>query len=328
MQKINADLMTTGSVWRRIVRFAIPAFLGNLFQQLYNVVDSLVVGNMLGSDALAAVGSTANLSFMLVGFFYGMFAGAGVLISRHVGAQDDANTSAAVHTSLLFGLISGGLLTLIGVLTTPTLLEWMGTPAEVMDMSVEYLRLYFSGILTIVLFNVTNGIFNAIGDSRHPLYYLIVSSVVNILLDLLMVGPLHMGVAGAAVATIIAQGVSAALGLIRLSRVHAPWQLRMRHMRVHPRMLRQILTLGLPAGIQNSIISIANVVIQANINAFGPAVMAGSAAYTKIEGFAFLPVTSFSIAMSTFIGQNLGAKQYDRARKGAAFGLICSVAMA
>lgn len=324
----HATRMTEGSIPRHIVSFALPVFLGQLFQQLYNVADALVVGNVLGPEALAAVTSSGSLIFLLVGMFSGIFIGAGVVVSRYWGARDEEHVSQAVHTMLAFGIAAGAVLTVIGVLLTPTILRWMGTPEEVMPNSVLYFRIYFSGVLTIILYNVSNGIFQAVGDSRHPLYFLIVSSCTNVVLDLLLVAVCGFGIAGAAIATVISQGISAFLGLRRLSRATEAFRLDVRKVRFHRDMLGQILHMGIPSGIQNSIISLANIVVQSHINSFGALAMAGSGAYAKVEGFGFLPVTSFSMALTTFIGQNLGAKRYDRVKKGARFGVLTCATMA
>ena len=321
----DSTLMTEGSISKKIIRFALPVFWGNLFQQLYNVVDSLVVGNFIGSQALAAVGSSGSLTFLLVGLVNGIFLGAGVVVSRYVGARDDENISRAVHTTVAFGLICGLLLTLVGVTLTPSILRLMGTPDDVLPTSITYLRIYFIGVLASVMYNVSNGIFNAVGDSKHPLYFLILSSAINVVLDLLFVAVLQWGIAGAAWATVISQAVSAFLGLRLLCHVTDPWRLFPKRISLHRTTLMEILKLGVPSGLQNSIISLANTVVQSNINAFGSVAMAGCSAYSKIEGFAFLPITSFAMAMSTFIGQNLGAKQYDRAKKGARFGIVCCI---
>lgn len=320
--------MTEGTIWKKIVRFALPVFSGNLFQQLYNVVDSLVVGNFLGSEALAAVGSSGSLIFLLVGLFSGVFLGAGVVVSRYFGARDDQRVADAVHTTVAFGILSGAVLTLIGLIASPLILRLIGTPENVLPSSLAYFRIYFGGVLATVLYNTSSGIFQAVGDSRHPLYYLIVSSILNVVLDLLFVVVLGMGVSGAAFATVLSQAVSAYLGLRQLSRVTASYRLRWRKVRLHGPMLREILRMGIPSGVQNSIIALANIVVQGNINAFGAMAMAGCGAYMKIEGFGFLPITSFSMAMTTFIGQNLGAKQYDRARRGARFGILCCILLA
>ena len=317
-----------GSIWKGIVSFAIPMFLGNLFQQLYNTVDSLIVGKFLGSEALAAVTSSGSLIFLMVGFFNGIAMGAGVIISKYFGAKDYANLKRAVHTDVAFGLAAGALLTIIGMILAPQMLVWMGTPTEVLPNSIAYFRTYFMGSVAFVMYNIVMGILQAIGDSKHPLYYLIFSSAINVVLDLLFVGVFHWGVASAALATVISQATSAFLCFIRLVCTKDVYQIQIREIRFHFDMLKQIIRIGLPTGMQNSIIAIANVVVQSNINAFGMLAVAGSGVYSKIEGFVFLPITCFSMSLMTFIGQNLGAKQYDRAKKGARFGVLCSVILA
>ena len=317
-----------GSIWKGIVSFAIPMFLGNLFQQLYNTVDSLIVGKFLGSEALAAVTSSGSLIFLMVGFFNGIAMGAGVIISKYYGAKDYYNLKRAVHTDVAFGLVAGGLLTIIGMILAPQMLIWMGTPADVLPNSIAYFRTYFMGSIAFVMYNVVMGILQAIGDSKHPLYYLILSSIINVVLDLLFVGVFKWGVASAALATAISQAASALLCFIRLVCTKDVYQVHIREIRFHFDMLKQIIRIGLPTGMQNSIIAIANVVVQSNINAFGMLVVAGSGVYSKIEGFVFLPITCFSMALTTFIGQNLGAKQFDRAKSGAKFAVLCSIILA
>jgi putative MATE family efflux protein len=264
----------------------------------------------------------------MVGFFNGTALGAGVVIARFFGAGDYGQVRKAIHTDLAFGVACGIILTLIGVIFTPGILTWMQTPAEVFDGAVWYTRIYFLGSIAIVLYNICMGILQAVGDSRHPLYYLIFSSLVNVALDLLFNGALKLGVAYAALATVISQMLSVVLCMRRLMITQDVYQVSLREIRFDLPMLRQIISLGLPSGVQNSIISIANVVIQSNINVFGSAAMAGCGAYWKVEGFGFLPITCFAMAMTTFISQNLGARKFDRAKKGAAFGVICSLTAA
>lgn len=324
----SSNTLTEGSIPKKIIMFAIPMFLGNLFQQLYNVADSLVVGNFLDKTALAAVTSTGSLIFLIVGFFNGTAMGAGVVIARYFGAKDYDKVKRAVHTDLAFGVACGLLMTAVGVLFAPQILKLMGTPEDVFTQAVGYIRVYFAGSLTIVLYNVCMGILQAVGDSKHPLYYLIFSSVVNILLDLLFNGVFRLGVAYAALATIISQLLSVLLCLRRLMRAQDVYRVSLNEIRFDRQLLTQIVNIGLPSGLQNSVISIANVVVQSNINAFGSDAMAGCGAYSKIEGFAFLPITCFSMAMTTFIGQNLGAKQYERTKKGAVFGIVCATTAA
>lgn len=320
--------MTQGPIWKRITYFALPILLGNLFQQMYNTADSLIVGNFLGKNALAAVSSTGSLIFMLIGFLSGIAIGAGVVISRYFGGNKLEEMSQAVHTTVAFGLVAGVAMTAVGVGLSPQILRWMDTPENVMYNSQLYLSIYFMGSLGSVMYNVCVGIMQAVGDSRHPLYYLIVSSVVNVVLDLFFIAVLGMGVDGAAWATIIAQYVSAIMCLWRLLRVKDNYRVELRKIRFHWDMLKRVVRFGLPSGVQNSIIAIANVVVQSNINHFGDAAMAGVGAYSKIEGFGFLPITSFTMAMTTFVGQNLGAGQIERTKRGARFGTITSVILA
>ena len=316
--------LTEGPIWQKILFFAIPIFLGNLFQQFYSAFDSWVVGRFLGDNALAAVSSSASLIHMLVGFFQGIAMGAGVLIAKTFGAKDHKAMSTAIHTDVAFGLSAGILLTFIGVTFTPTILRWMNTPETVIPQSISYFRYYSYGLIFTVMYNIFVGILHAVGDSRHPLYYLIFSTCVNVVLDLLLVGVFHMGVGAAAMATTISQGVSALLCCRRLMRTREPYQLRLRSIRFDPESLKTIIRFGLPSGVQNSVIGLANLVVQTNINSFGDAAMAGCGSYSKIEGFAFLPVTCFSMALSTFVGQNLGAGKHDRVKRGVGFGIFCS----
>ena len=326
MAAINRSTdMTTGSIWKRMVSFAVPVFLGNLCQQLYNTVDSVIVGKFVGKQALAAVASSGNLIFMMTGFFMGLFIGAGIVIAQYFGARNYEKVRSAVHTDIAFALCCGVLLTLLGVFFTPTILTWMRTPADVLDTSILYFRLYFLGSLATILYNAGMGILQAVGDSRSPLYYLVISSAVNVALDLLFVGAMDMGVAGAAV---ISQVVSAVLCIIKLTRSDGPYRLEIKRIGFDLPLLKKITSQGVPSGVQNSIIAIANVVVQSNINTFGSDAMAGCGSYAKVEGFVFLPITAFAMALTTFIGQNLGAGQFDRAKQGARIGILCSMAMA
>lgn len=329
MAAINRSTdMTTGSIWKRMVSFAVPVFLGNLCQQLYNAVDSVIVGKFVGKQALAAVASSGNLIFMMTGFFMGLFIGAGIVIAQYFGARNYEKVRSAVHTDIAFALCCGVLLTLLGVFFAPTILTWMRTPADVLSTSILYFRLYFLGSLATILYNAGMGILQAVGDSRSPLYYLVISSVVNVALDLLFVGAMDMGVAGAAVATVISQVVSAVLCIIKLTRSDGPYRLEIKRIGFDLPLLKKITSQGIPSGVQNSIIAIANVVVQSNINTFGSDAMAGCGSYSKVEGFVFLPITAFAMALTTFIGQNLGAGQFDRAKQGARIGILCSMAMA
>lgn len=320
--------LTEGSIWKGMLLFALPIFLGNVFQQLYNTFDAWCVGFFINDDALAAVSSSGSLIFMMVSFFQGLSMGAGVIIARVFGAKHYDEMRKAIHTAIAFGLVTGVALTVIGVALTPVILQWMGTPPEVLPQSVSYFRYYFLGAIFVVMYNIFVGILHAVGDSRHPLYYLIISTFVNIVLDLLFVGALGLNVGSAAVATTISQGVSALLCFIHLLRIDSSYKVVLREIRFHKKSLLEIIQYGFPSGVQNSVIALANVVVQSNINSFGKAAMAGCGSYSKLEGFAFLPVTCFTQALSTFVGQNLGAQQHDRVKKGVGFGIACSCLIA
>ncbi len=320
--------MTEGSISKNIIKFAVPLFLGNLFQQLYNTADSLIVSNKLGAIALGSVSATAMLIFLLIGFFQGLSLGAGVLISQFFGAEDVRNMRRAIHTNLIFSVFAGVFLAVAGVVLSPMLLKWMGTPDSLYRGALEYIQVYFMGALGMVMYNACMSIMQAMGDSKHPLYYLIISSIANVVLDLIFVVICGFGVWSAALATIISQFLSVFLCLFRLIRAKDESRVSLKELKPDFRMLLMILRYGLPSGVQNSIIAFANVVVQSNINYFGDMAVAGCGAYSKIEGFAFLPITSFTAAISTFVGQNIGAKNYDRAKKGARFGVGVSMALA
>ncbi len=324
----SGSSLTEGSIWKSMLLFALPVFLGNVFQQLYNTFDSWVVGNYLGDNALAAVSSSGSLIFMMIGFFNGVAMGAGVIIARCYGARDYDSMRRAIHTDVAFGLTAGILLTALGVAFTPTILRWMDTPEDVLPQSISYFRYYFCGAIFTVMYNIMVGILHAVGDSRHPLYYLIFSSFVNVVLDLLFVAVFRWGVGSAAIATTISQGVSALLCFRLLLTTKESYRVELKKIRYHWDSFKDIVRYGLPSGVQNSVIAMANLVVQTNINSFGKAAMAGCGSYSKIEGFAFLPITCFAQALSTFVGQNLGAQQYGRVKKGVRFAVICSVSMA
>ena len=320
--------MTEGRPERVIVSFALPIFISQLFQQLYNTADAWIVGHFLGTEDLAAVTSSGSLVFLLVSFFFGTSMGAGVVISRYFGAGRLDKVSRAVHTNVALSLILGLALTAFGVLFTPTILGWMKTDPDVMDSAVSYLRYYFAGALAMIMYNSLKGVMSAVGDSRRPLYYLIISALTNIFLDWLFIGVLKKGVAWAAIATTISQLLSAILCLVQFLKKGTVYTLALNKLRIHGDMLREILRYGLPSGVQNSVIAMANVLVQTNINTFGKYAMAACGSYSKVEGFVFLPIMSFSMALTTYISQNLGGREYERAKKGAAFGILVSLIMA
>jgi putative MATE family efflux protein len=320
--------MTKGSITRNLITFAVPLFFGQLLQQLYNVVDSVVVGNVLGKEALAAVSTTGSLIFLMVGFINGLFMGGGVIIGKRYGAGDHKGVSVAAHTEIAFALIMGIVMTVWGYFFTPLLLKWMGTPDDVMPNSVLYFKIYFLGGLGNVMYNACCGVFQAMGDSRHPLYYLATSTVINTVLDILFVRYLGIGIGGAALATVIAQFVSAVLAFVKLTQVEGPHRISLKALKMDGPTIRKELMIGLPTGIQNSVIAIGNVVVQSNINAFGAVAMAGCGSYFKLEGFVFLPIICMSMALTTFVSQNLGAGEVERVRKGSVIGSILAVSCA
>ena len=325
--KENRGLMTEGVIWKQLLLFALPMLLGNLFQQFYNTVDSIVVGNYIGANALASVGASTPIVNLMVGMFTGLGTGAGVVIAQFFGAKDHKGVHDGVHTTIALCLVSGLVMAVVGVALSPTILRLLDTPAEIMEGSVTYLQIYFMGVMALMIYNMGSGILRAVGDSRTPLYFLMVSSVVNILLDLLFVIKIQMGVAGVAWATLIAQAISACLVLIRLMTSTESYKLILKDIRFHKKVLLETIRIGLPGGIQNAVISFSNLIVQYNINSFGAAAVAGCSAYTKIDGFAILPVMSFSMAITTFTGQNIGAKNYDRVRKGAKTCLVIALAV-
>lgn len=321
-------VLTEGPIVKGIVSFAIPVFLGQLLQQLYNMADAWVIGNFASTEAFAAVSSGGSLTFMIIGFFNGIAVGGGVIISRYFGAKEEENVQKAVHNNVLFGIVSSILATIIGLTLVPHILVLMNTPEEVLPYSLTYFRIYCAGVSTVIMYNIFMSVMRALGDSVHPLYYLIFSSLVNVMLDLVLVAGFDCGVAGAAAATVISQGLSVILCLIRMCRIKDYTRLDIHKLRFDKRILSQIITQGLPTGIQNSVISLGNLVVQTNINSFGAYAMSGQGAYAKIEGFVFLPIMSMSMSLPTFVSQNLGARQHERAKKGAIFGIASGMILA
>lgn len=319
----KSTVMTEGSIWKKILFFSIPLILGNLFQQLYNTVDSIIVGNYIGSEALAAVGSSGSLINLLIGFCIGASAGAGVVIAQFYGAQDREGVRKAVHTTIAIAIAAGAVLTVVGIVATPILLKAMGTPQEVFDQASIYLKVYFGGILFSVVYNMSAGILNAVGNSKRSLVYLMIAATSNIFLDLLFVVVLKMGIVGAAIATDISQLLSCIFIILFLVRSEDVYRVKLKDIRCYDNLLGKILKIGLPTGVQNIVISLSNVIVQSSVNSFGAVAMAGFAAYIKVDGFNILPVLSFSMAATTFVGQNVGAGRLDRVKKG----MYVSVAM-
>lgn len=322
--------MTEGPVWKKLLLFALPLMVGNLFQQLYNTVDSVIVGNFVGKEALAAVGTVDPVINTFIGFFLGMSAGAGVVISQYYGAKDEARVSRAVHTTIAVTLILCVVCTVGALAALPALLHLIGTPKDVYPESEKYLTIYFAGVTGLLLYNMGSGILRAVGDSRRPLYFLIFSALMNIVFDLIFVAGLHMGVAGAAYATVLSQGMSALLVLLVLTRETEVYRIQWRKLAIDRALLGQIVKIGLPSALQMMITSFSNVFVQSYINHFGSAVMAGWSSYGKIDKFCLLPMQSIALSVTTFTGQNLGAGKTDRCRKGTqvAIGMSLAVAVA
>lgn len=312
----KTTMMTEGNIWKHLIMFSIPLILGNLFQQLYNTVDSIIVGNYIGSEALAAVGSSGSIINLLVGFLVGTSAGAGVVIAQCYGAADRNQLQKAVHTTIAIAIAAGTLLTIVGIGLTPMILRWLGTPEEVFHEAIVYLRIFFGGILFSVIYNMAAGILNAVGNSRRSLLYLGAAAGTNIVLDLLFVVVFHMGIEGVALATDISQLVSCVLIIRFLVKSKEPYKVTLKQVRFHKQQFLKIIKIGVPTGIQNMVISFSNVIVQSSVNSFGTYAMAGFGAYVKVDGFNILPVSSFSMAATTFAGQNFGAGKYDRVKKG------------
>ena len=319
--------MTQGSITKHLINFSLPLLLGNLFQQLYNMVDTWVVGNYVSNEAFSAVGTVGPVINTLIGFFLGLSSGAGVVISQYYGAGREEKVRQAVHTALMLTLVLGVVFTAAGIAMTPLMLQLMKTPAEVAPEQAAYLRIYFAGVMGLLLYNMGSGILRAVGDSRRPFYFLVVSAVLNTVLDLLFVIKFHMGVEGVAYATIIAQAVSALLTLWVLMRAEGGIQLELRALRFTWSVLRQIVAVGIPAALQMAITAFSNVFVQSYINYFGPDCMSGWTAYTKVDQLVILPVQSISMANTTFVGQNLGVGDTPRAKKGVRISLWLSVAV-
>ena len=315
-QQKKTLLMTEGSIWKSILLFSVPLILGNLLQQLYNTADSIIVGNFLGSNALAAVGSSGSPIYLLIGFSQGVAVGAGVVVSQYLGAKDKKETRIAVHTSLAIAAILGLILTVGGIAVSRTLLVWMNTPDEVLGDAVTYMKLYFGGVLFSVIYNMAAGILNAAGNSRRSVLYLACASITNIILDLVFIAGLKMGVAGAAIATDISQLVSCVLSLRFLMKVDADYKVELSSVRPDKRMTSRIIRIGLPTGIQSMVINLSNALLQSSVNSFGSVAMAGYTAANNIFGFLYAAANSITQACMSFTSQNYGAGNKERIRRG------------
>ena len=317
--------MTEGNITRHIISFALPLLIGNIFQQLYNMVDTWVVGNYVNIQAYSAVGTVGPIVNMLIGFFMGLSSGAGVVISQYYGAQQPDKVKQTVHTALLMTLILGVIFTAVGLLMTPTMLKLINMPGDEAKEATTYLTIYFAGILGLMFYNIGAGILRAVGDSQRPFYFLVVSAVMNIVLDLVFVLVFNMGVAGVALATIIAQSTSAVLIIVTLLRSDACIKLIPKELKIHWGMLKKIFTVGIPAALQMAITSFSNIFVQSYINYFGGNCMAGWTTYAKVDQLLFLPMQSISLASTTFVGQNLGRNQAERARQGVKISLLLAM---
>lgn len=316
-----------GSIAKSIFWFSIPLLVGNLFQQLYNTFDSYVVGNYVSKQALAAVGASSPIINMLIGFFMGLATGAGVIIAQYYGANDHERLKKAVHSSAALTLVMAIFLTVLGILGTNPMLHAVGTPSDVLPESSMYLTIYFAGITFTLIYNMGSGILRAIGDSKRPLYFLVIACIINIILDFLFVKFLHLGVAGAGYATLIAQAISAIMVVYVLMNEKGSHRLIFKDICFHFPILKKIIMVGLPTGLQQSIVSLSNVIVQSYVNSFGSSVVAGYSASIRIDGFVNLPLQSFNMAITTFVGQNIGAKQYERVKKGTRVALGMTLAV-
>lgn len=312
-QRPDVNGITEGVIWKQLLLFFFPIVLGTFFQQMYNTADAIIVGKSVGKEALAAVGgSTGTLINLLVGFFVGLASGASVIIAQLFGARQAQDVSRAVHTTIALALASGALLTAAGLLCSGVILEWMGTPQEVMTYALPYLNIYFLGMIPQLVYNIGSGVLRAVGDSRRPMLFLICAAMANIVLDVVLVLGFEMGVRGAAIATVISQVVSAVLILASLCHAQPVYRLSLAKIRLHGDMLLRIVRIGLPAGLQSVMYSLSNMIIQASVNGFGTDVMAAWTAYGKIDGLYWMMISAFGVAITTFAGQNFGARRYDR----------------
>ena len=321
MKKSSVDL-TQGNIAKMIFSFALPILVGQIFQNLYNSVDSIVVGHYVGTTALAAVSSGSDISFLLTGFFTGLSTGAGVLFSRHFGAKDYDKLHNTIHTAILFAVILGLCMAMVGICIAPLLLKIVGCPADVFPEARSYLRIYLVGVLFTAMYNVGSGVLRAVGDSRSPFVYLVIASITNIVLDLVFVAWFRMGVQGVAIATVISQGTSVSLVFRRMMTTQDVYRLNVRELKMDKKILLQVLDLGLPAAIQSSLLSISNMFVQRYINAFGSSAMAGIGAAKKIDKFAGMIGQSLGLATTTFVSQNVGAGKEERAFRGISTCLI------
>ena len=312
----NVNQITEGVIWRQLLLFFFPIVFGTFFQQLYNTIDTVIVGHFVGKEALASVGgSSTQIINLIVGFFTGLSSGASVVIAQFFGAQDERTVRQSLHTAYAFSIAGSIVISVLGIVLAPSMLEWMHTPEEIMADSTMYLRIYFTGILFVFIYNMGSSVLRAVGDSRHPLYYLIFCCVMNIILDTLFVVVFHMGVLGVALATLISQACSAVLVTRKLMISEGILKLFIRQIRLHKSVLKSQLHIGLPAGFQSVMYSITNVIIQAALNDFGTDTAAAWSVYGKLDAVFWMVSSAFGISITTFVGQNYGAKKMDRIKR-------------
>ncbi len=308
--------ITEGIIWKQLLIFFFPIVFGTFFQQLYNTIDTIIVGHFIGKNALASVGgSSTQIVNLVVGFFTGLSSGASVIIAQFYGAKDERSVQESLHTAYAFSIIGSIVISIPGILLAPHLLKWMNTPAELIQDSTLYLRIYFAGILFVFIFNVGSSILRAIGDSKHPLYYLIICCLLNIILDILCVVWLQMGVAGAAAATFLSQAASAVLVTMKLTKSGGMLKLSLKKLRFHANVLKSQLRIGMPAGFQSIMYSLSNVFIQSALNRFGTDTVAAWSVYGKLDAVFWMISGAIGISITTFVGQNFGARKYDRVKK-------------
>lgn len=313
---MSKNQITEGVIWKQLLFFFFPILLGTLFQQLYNTADTVVVGRFVGTQALAAVGgSTGQIVNLVVNFFVGLASGATVIVARYYGARDRIKLNNALHTAIALSIVGGIVTGIAGILLTPSLLKMMNTPADVIEGSTMYLRIYFAGIIFVFVYNIGSGILRAVGDSKRPLYFLIVCCFLNIFLDILFVVYLKLGVKGAAFATVISQAVSALLVILSLTKSVDIYRLRPNKIRFYKSLLIAIITIGLPAGLQSVMYGISNIIIQTSLNSLGTETVAAHTAFAKIDAIYWMISGAFSVSIITFIGQNYGARKFDRMKK-------------
>lgn len=324
MKRENVNL-TEGVIWKSLLTFTLPLLLSALLQQLYNTVDLLIVGRFAGKIDMAAIGASGAITVLVVALFMGLSTGASVLVAQHYGAKDRAALSKVVHTNFAIALYGGLVLTIFTVIFTPQFLAWIDTPPEVMGSAVRYMRILFAGLIPVMVYNMGSAVLRSVGDSVRPFNFLAIAAGLNIVLDLIFVGAFKMGAVGAGIATVLAQSVSGILVLLSLLKTTDIYRLRMKRIRFHKESLERIVAIGLPAAVSGGLISLSNVIIQAQINVFGAQAIAGVAAASRVDGFVFTSLEAFALAITTFVGQNIGAKKPKRLKSGIITALVMTL---